>query len=417
MAEKNAHSEAKPKTQPPRLRSAPLAGVLSATLVLAWLVYLVVAPDPSNFQPPPPLAEQEAAVSEASAPEPPDTQLRVLLWRNVLGPDALSEFESESGLTVVAERYNTFQDLTSRLDSGSFNYDVVIASGMGMPAMIERGVLQPLPDSSIQGTGGLNPAVVDSVRNYDSDLTYTVPLLWGTLGLSFDRMQAAQRLDADIEIDSWSFLFDPLMAGKFADCGVQVVDAPGGVFAVALSYLGLPHDSPEVEDTDAAAQLWEGVRSSIRKFSTSDIVDGLSGGQICMGMTASGDAYQAALKSRESGAARDIAYVIPKESTVVWHAVAALPTAARTERAGAFISYLLRPEVAARITNATGFSSAVTDANLYVKPEIKNNPAMSPAFDSLENAVLEKVPSPAGASLRQKFWQLINAPAQPASEN
>ena len=393
-----------------RLRSTPLAVILSAALVSAWIAYLVAVPAPTTRAP-----LQSPAVSEdvaASAPAPaPSNQMHILLWRDVLGPDVLAEFEVESGLKVAVERYNTYQDLTLIMDDGRLTHDLVVASGLGVPNMIERELLQTLPVDELSRAAGLDPAVLKRTEVYDLGNAHALPILWGTVGLAFDRAKVAERLGSEITVDSWSLLFDPAIAKRLADCGIQVVDAPGGVFAVALTYLNLPHDSEAVEDTDVAARLWENVRPSIAKFSTADVVDGLARGDVCLAMVASGDAYQAAAKSRAAGTARDIAYAIPAEGTVLWHAVTAIPTTAvHPEYAVKLMDYLMRPEVAARITNTTGFISAVRDAGLYVKPEIKNNPALNPNADSLASTVPEMAPGPAGTSLRKKFWQLINTP-------
>lgn len=406
----------KPSTPPSlsrRLRSVPLAVVLSAALVLAWVAYLVIAPVPTLPPSSHPVAAEAPAVVD---PEPATSNtMRILVWRNVLGPDVLPAFEVESGLNVSVDRYNTFEDLTAIMDAGRLNYDLVIASGMGVPSMIERGLLQTLSIDQMPRAAGLDPAALKRTEVYDPNNAYTVPIAWGTVGLAFDRMKIAERLGASTEVESWSLLFDPSTAKTLADCGIQVVDAPGGVFSIALAYLNRPHDSATVEDTDAAARLWEGVRSSIAKFSTPDVVDGLARGDVCFAMAASGDAYQAAAKSRALGAARDIGYAIPAEGAVLWHAVGAVPVdAAHPDYAELFLNYLMRPEVGARMTNATGFISAVQDASLYIKPEIKNDPALNPAIDQLPHIVPETAPSADGASLRKKFWQLISTPQQQA---
>jgi putrescine transport system substrate-binding protein len=397
------------------LRSMPLAAVLSTALVLVWIAYLVIVPVPT----PPPPAEPAVAEekSDTAVTESLDSStIRILLWRDVLGPDVFSVFEAESGLNISVENYNTFEDLAVIMESGWLNYDLVIASGMDVPSMIKRGLLHPLSSELVPRAETLDPAVLKRAEVYDSGNSHSLPLMWGTVGLAFDRAKIAERLGASTEVDSWSLLFDPSKVKAFASCGVQVVDAPGGVFSIALTYLNRSHDSGTVEDTDAAVRLWEGVRPSIAKFSTTDVVDNLARGDVCFAMVASGDAYKAAAQSRALGVARDVHYVIPMEGTVLWHVVSAIPIkAAYPDHALKLIDYLMRPEVAARITNATGFISAVRDAAFYIKPEIKNNLALNPQIDSLDNVVPEMATSAEEILMRRKFWQLINTPQQQES--
>lgn len=405
-----------PDTQPlaRRLRSVPLAAILSVALVSLWVAYLVVAPTPVPL---PPLQSQPVPTIDA-LPQLPD-QMRVLVWRDVLGPDIVSAFEAESDVKVVVERYSSFQDFMEIINGGRLTHDMVVASGTAISLMIDRELLQSLPQERLQGTDGLDPDVRARAARYDESNEHSLPLLWGTTGLAFDRTKLAERIEVAFKPDSWSLLFDPASAAMLADCGIQVVNAPDGVFPIALTYLNLPHDSAAVEDTDAAARLWEGIRSSISKFTNADIVGGLARGEVCFAMATSGDAYQASAHSRALGTARDIAYVLPTEGAVLWHALAAVPTEARYPgHAATLMNYLMQPEVAGRMTNATGFISAVKDAAIYVKPEIKNNTALNPDLSTLQNIVPETLPGPVGVSLRNKFWQLVNAsPAQtPAAD-
>ena len=395
-----------------QLSSMPLAAVLSTALVLVWVAYLLIAPAP-----PSPAIKDSGVVEEKSEIddiEPADSNaIRILLWRDVVGPDIFSAFENESGLNILVDRYNTFEDLAVIMESGRLQYDLIIASGMGLPSMIERGLLQTLSPESVPRAVTLDPAVLERAEIYDPGNSYSLPLMWGTVGLAFDRAKITEKLGASAKINSWSLLFNPTEVRALASCGVQVVDAPGGVFSIALTYLNRPYDSATVEDTDAAARLWESVRPSIAKFSTADVVDNLARGDVCFAMVSSGDAYQAAAQSRALGVVRDIDYAIPMEGTVLWHVVSAVPIeAAYPDHAMSLINYLMRPEVAARNTNATGFISAVRDAALYVKPEIKNDLSLNPDVDNFNNLVPEMATSEEDILMRRKFWQLINTPQQ-----
>ena len=406
MTDPKPESEPAPQALLRQLRSVPLAAILSGALIAMWVAYLVVAPTPI---PAPPLHSQPAPTADA-LPQLPD-QMRLLLWRDVIDPEVLAAFQEESGIFLEVERYTTFQELRAIASSGRLTHDMVITSGVGLSFLIERELLQPLPQEQVPGLAGLDQVVLNRTARYDADNTFSLPILWGTTGLAFDRAKVSERVGREIE--SWSVLFEPEFAEAVADCGVQVIRAPDSVFPVALRYLSLPTDSTTVEDTDAAARLWERARPFITKFVTADVVGGLARGEICLAMATSGDAYQAAAQARSLGVARDIAYILPEEGAAVWHALGAVPSGARYPRHAAnLMSYLIRPEMAARLTNATGFISAVSDAALYVKPEIKNDPGLSPDIESLPNTVFEASPGEVGISLRDKFWQLINAPTE-----
>lgn len=389
-----------------RVRSWSLALILSLILITGWATFLTLAPSPEVAPLP------EAPVAEAPAPAAAaSNQVRLLAWRNAIDADVLAGFAADSGIKVVVDGFDTTEELQALIDKGGITHDVVLVSGVGLKTLADSGLLRPLARGELLNARNVDPALTARTAIYDASNEHGVPILWGTIGLSFNAAKIAERLGADVAPDSWASLFDPANAAKLKDCGIQVIDSPTGVFPIALTYLGLPAHSAKVEDTDAAARAWEGVRASIAKFSSADVIDNLAAGTMCLAVTTSGDAYQARGKSRTAGLAHDIRYVLPKEGTVVWYDMLAVPAAAASPvNALRLIDYLLRPEVAARLTNAKGFGNAVQGAALYVKPEMKSDAALSPDLAAL-NAVDEVAPPPEVQALRNRFWSLINAPA------
>jgi putrescine transport system substrate-binding protein len=389
-----------------------LGAVLSLVLITGWAMFLAVAPAPETIAPAPPPV---AALPAPPAASPPSHQVRLLTWRNAIDPDVLSAFAADTGLKVVVDGYDTHEQLLAMAAAGGITQDVALVSGVGLKALIEQGLVQPLAKSELAHASHADPALAARTAIYDPGNTHGLPILWGTIGLGFNAAKIAERLGPDAALDSWSVLFDPATAAKLADCGIQVIDSPTGVFPIALKYLGLPPDSAKAEDTEAATRLWENIRPSVSKFSSQDLIDNLATGQVCLAMATSGDAFQARSRARAAGLANDIRYVLPKEGVVVWYDLLATPKASTNTANGLrLIDYLLRPEVAARLTNAKGFANAVSGAALYVKPEIKNDAALVPDLAKLPNAMEEMTPAPAAVALRNRFWQLINAPPSAA---
>jgi putrescine transport system substrate-binding protein len=391
-----------------RFRSWSLALVLSLILVTGWATFLAVAPTPETMPLP---------VATTPTVEPPPlpalaNQVRVLAWRNAIDADVLAGFAADTGLKVIVDPYDSTEQLNALVTSGGLTQDVALLSGIGLKELVDQNMLQPLTKTDLSNAVHINPTLAARTAVYDPGNTHSIPILWGTIGLAFNAAKLAERLGTESPLDSWSVLFDPAKVAKLADCGVQVIDSPTGVFPIALTYLGLPANSAKVEDTDAASRLWESIRPSIAKFSSADIVDNLATGHVCLALATSGDAYQARGKARTAGLANDIRYILPKEGTVVWYDLLAIPKdATNTANALRLIDYLMRPEVAARLTNAKGFGNAVTGAAIYVKPELKTDAALMPDLTKLPNVVDEMSPAPAAVALRNRFWQLINAPA------
>ncbi|MGE3474589.1 MAG: extracellular solute-binding protein [Rhodospirillaceae bacterium] len=402
----------KSKTPPRRIPSWVLGGILSLILIGFWALYLTLAPVPTARPP----GADAATAGSAAAPG----ELRVLVWRRVLPSDVIAAFEADTGVKVAVDRYDTLEELQTLARGGALTHDLVLTSGIGLKRLSDADLLSELSPDRLLNGGNLDPAIMARADSYDPGKHHGIVAAWGTLGLAFDQAKIAARLSADVPRDSWSLLFNAEHLAKLAACGVQVVDTPRGAFPIALRYLGLPPESGAVEDTETATRLWEGVRPSISKFTASDVVDSLAVGDVCLALATSGDVFQARAMIAAAGRGPELKYVIPREGTVAWFALFAIPkAAANPDTARKLIDYVLRPEVAARASNATGYANAVAASALYIKPEIKNDPALMPSQDRLKDFIVETDLSSEAGALRDRFWQLINTPqsAAPPAES
>jgi putrescine transport system substrate-binding protein len=94
------------------------------------------------------------------------------------------------------------------------------------------------------------------------------------------------------------------------------------------------------------------IRPNVRRFHSSEYLNALATGEICLVVGWSGDIKQAQRRAAEAKGGVEIRYAIPKEGAQMWFDNLAIPKDARNvAEAYAFIDYLQRPEVAAKNTN------------------------------------------------------------------
>ena len=104
-----------------------------------------------------------------------------------------------------------------------------------------------------------------------------------------------------------------------------------------------------------------------------------------------------------------LGYVLPKEGATLWMDNVCLPRTARNvESIYAFLSYILEPEVNARIVNGISYASANVPARKLIKPEILNDPAIYPPDASLEKCEFIKDIGDA-TELMDEYWTEIKA--------
>lgn len=202
-----------------------------------------------------------------------------------------------------------------------------------------------------------------------------------TTGIGYNVTEVSERIDAD-KIGSWDMVFDPETVEKLAECGVAVLDSPTEVVAAALNYLGLDPNSEDRGDLEKATQLLTSVRPHIRYFHSSQYINDIANGNICVAVGYSGDVLQARDRAAEAGQGVEVAYAIPKEGAQVGFDMMAIPDdAPNPENALVFVNYILEPEVAAAITNYVYFANPNTAATEFVEDVVKGDPSIYPPED------------------------------------
>ena len=154
---------------------------------------------------------------------------------------------------------------------------------------------------------------------------YGVPYLWSVTGLGYNTAMLDRALGPDAPHDSLALVFDPEIAAKLDRYGIEIVDTPQEVMPAALNYLGLDHRSRDVADLDRAAALLEKVRPHIRRFHSSQYINDLAAGDICLALGYSGDVIQARNRAREAGSPVEIAFRAPREGAQMSIDMLAIP--------------------------------------------------------------------------------------------
>jgi putrescine transport system substrate-binding protein len=153
---------------------------------------------------------------------------------------------------------------------------------------------------------------------------------------------------------------------------------------VALHYLGYPTDSQDKKQLAEAEALFLKVRPSIGYFHSSKYISDLANGNICVAIGYSGDIYQAKSRAAEAGDKVKVSYNIPKEGAGSFYDMVAIPKdAENVEGAYKFMTFLMKPEIMAEITNAVRFPNGNAAATALVDKDITSDPGVYPPADVL----------------------------------
>ena len=310
--------------------------------------------------------------------EPKAPVLHLYNWSDYIDPKILAEFTTETGIKVVYDTFDSNEVLETKVLQGQTGYDLVVPSNHNVPRYITAGAIEPLDKTKLGHLGNLWPKIMAHMEPFDPGAKYTVPYMWGTIGLGYNPQALAKRLPG-VKIDSWAIAFDPAILAKLKDCGVYWLDASEDMYAVSLNYLGKDPNSKSLADYQLATDMMAKARPNVRKFHSSEYIIALANGDICLAIGYSGDILQAKTRSAEAGGKVKVAYVIPKEGSQVWFDVFAIPKDAPNPTAAyKFLDYMLRPEVIARASNFTQYANANAEATKLVSPGVRDNPNVYP---------------------------------------
>ena len=307
--------------------------------------------------------------------------LNLYNWSDYRADDTLTNFTKETGIKVVEANYDSNEMLEGKLVAGHSGYDVVVPSGFFLQHQIPIGLYQKLDKSKLPNLANMDPTIMKSVATFDPGNQYAVDYMWGTtaLGYNIDKVKAAL---PNAPLNSWDLLFKPENAKALAGCGITVLDAPSEVVAIALNYLGLDANSEKPDDLKKAEDLLTSIKPYIRKFDSSGYIDDLANGDACLSLGYSGDVYIAKHRAEDAKKNVNIAYVIPKEGTIEWFDMLAIPAdAPHPENALKFINYIMEPKATADISNNEFYANGNTAAFALTDKAITGDPNIYPPAD------------------------------------
>ncbi len=307
-----------------------------------------------------------------------DRVVNIYNWSDYIDESVLADFTKETGIKVVYDVFDSNEILETKLLAGGTGYDIVVPSGTFLARQIGAGVFQKLDKSKLPNLKNMWDEVEKRTVSYDPGNAYSINYMWGTTGIGYNAAKVKAAL-GDVPVDSWALIFKPENLAKLKDCGVHMLDAPTEMLPAALNYLGKNPDSRDRAELAEAAKVLEGIRPFVQKFHSSEYINALANGDICVAVGWSGDIFQARDRADEAKNGVEISYAIPKEGALMWFDQMAIPADAKhVEEAHLFLDYIMRPEVIAKATNYVYYANGNKASQPLLEKDIIEDPAVYP---------------------------------------
>ena len=313
-------------------------------------------------------------------------EVRVYNWSDYIDEDLLEKFEQETGLDLVYDVFDSNEVLETKMLAGSSGYDVVVPTGTFLQRQITAGVFQPLDKAQLPNIENMWGVIEERTAAYDPGNAYSINYMWGTTGLGVNVGKVQEILGEDAPIGSLSLIFDPANIEKLASCGVHFLDAPTEMIPAALTYAGMPSDAKDADALAKAEEVLMAVRPHVQKFHSSEYINALANGDICVAFGWSGDILQARDRAAEAENGVDIAYTAPTEGALMWFDQMAVPAdAPNPEGAHTFLNFIMDAQNMAQASNYVYYANGNEASKEFLVEDVIGDTAIYPDEAALEN--------------------------------
>src|SRR6202011_6099371 len=331
--------------------------------------------------------------------------LNLYIRSDYLAANTLSNFEKQTGIKVHAAYFDTNETLETKLLAGNSGYDIVVPTASYFERQIKAGVYLPLDKSKLPNLRYMDGLLMSKVAMHDPGNAHGVIYMWGTNGIGYNE-KLIKALFPKAPLDSWRMVFDPAVASKVAKCGISVLDSPAEMLRAVYGYLGKDPNSQSPDDLLLAEAVLTKIRPYIRNINSSEYIEALANGDLCIAVGYNGDVMQARDRARDANKGIEIKYFVPKEGSILWFDMLAIPKdAPDPDSAYAYLNYIMTPQVIADISNFKRYANANAASQPLVLDAVKNDPGIYPPPELRQKLAVQLADSPDQTRAITRVWQ------------
>ncbi len=284
------------------------------------------------------------ADGEGEEDGPETNELHIYNWSDYIAEDVVPSFEKETGIKCTYDTYESNEEMMAKLQVGGGHYDLVVPTGYIVTVLAAQNLLHPLRKKKLTNWGNLHAQFTNPT--FDPDNKFSVPYLWGTTGIAYlsDKVNPPP--------DSWAVFHDTKLKNK-----MTMMDDQRDVIGAWLKFRGKSLNSTEAADLAQAKTDALQAKALLKAFISAPVKGQLVSGDVWIAQLWNGDTLQAKAENDK------IAYALPKEGAGIWTDSFVIPASAPNKRnAHKFLDYILRPDIATKIADFTGYGIPNTKA-------------------------------------------------------
>ena len=323
--------------------------------------------------------------------------LRIISWADYVPADVIAAFKNETGIQVQVTLSNNEEMISKLRATGGAGFDLAQPSQDRIfGAQQEFRIYKPLDTGKVR-LEEFVPELLETVKKnatLDGKL-YGLPYVWGTEGLVYNSKRTT--------ISDYRDLCKPELRSRTA---VRLKRPTLMAFAFALGkdpFALYGNTKAYSALMDEVGRTLTACKANFRFFydNKDQLLNGMRSGEVWAAMMWDSGGW---LLNRENP---DIHFINPRSGAIAWMDTFALPARGRNDAgAYAWINFVMRPEMAARVAKSIGNFSAAKGADQLMDPRVRAQfaatfpdglknirwyPAIPPGLEEIEGAVLDRV--------------------------
>jgi spermidine/putrescine transport system substrate-binding protein len=323
--------------------------------------------------------------------------LRIITWADYVPAELVAQFRKETGIQVEVTLSNNEEMISKLRATGGAGFDLAQPSqDRILGAQQEFGIYKPFDESRVR-LDEFVPELLATVRKNATigGRLYGLPYVWGTEGLVYNSKRT--------RISDYVDLCKPELRGRTA---VRLKRPTLMAFALASG----KNPFALYGDTKVYTALMQQVgktlaacKANFRFFydNKDQLLNGMRAGEIYAAMMWDSGAWAL---NRENP---DIKFINPRSGAIAWMDTFALPARGRNDAgAYAWINFVMRPEIAAKVARSIGNFTAARGADQLMDPRVRAQfaetfpdglknikwyPAIPPGLEEIEGEILDRV--------------------------
>ncbi|MEY8830908.1 extracellular solute-binding protein [Sedimentitalea sp. XS_ASV28] len=325
--------------------------------------------------------------------------LRLLTWGGYAPDDVIEMFEEETGHTVEVTLSNNEEMIAKLRATGGGGFDLAQPSQDRIAGpQAEFGIYKPIDLNRIDASQFIESMLTATKLNTTvGDEVYGVPHVWGTSGLVLDTVKAGM-------VQDYTDLCSDEVAGKVS-YRLKRPTLIGFAFAMGMDPFAAYGDPVAYENImNQVETALIDCKPNVKTY--------WGGGDELMGLVRSGEVVAA--MAWDTGGWKlnadnpDVTFVAPASGALGWIDTFVLPAKGKADDAAYdWINFVMRPEVSAKITEASGNFTASLGADEFASdalkarfqnsfpPEAIDNikwyPPVPAGLEAIEGGVLDRI--------------------------